>query len=140
MLDGYRGVAALLVVTTHVAFSTAFAVGGSLGAVAARFDIGVAIFFLLSGFLLYRGWARSGLTGARVPGSRVFYRRRLWRILPAYWVMVLAVLFLLPTIEPTLYQSLGPVNDVCASRLSWPWRCLTGEGKNGDPIDQAARR
>lgn len=105
MLDGYRAIASLMVVTTHAGFSTAFILtGGAIGAAVARFDLGVAIFFLLSGFLLYRAWARTGLTDADTPSTGRFYRRRLWRILPAYWVMAICVFLLLPTLEPTVAQ------------------------------------
>ncbi len=97
VLDGYRAVAALLVVTTHVSFSTGFVLSLPLGAVFSRFDIGVTIFFLLSGFLLYRPWARVGLTGTTPPAIGTYFKRRFFRIMPAYWVVVLTVLLILPT-------------------------------------------
>jgi peptidoglycan/LPS O-acetylase OafA/YrhL len=97
VLDGYRAVAALLVVTTHVSFSTGFVLNLPLGAVFSRFDIGVAIFFLLSGFLLYRPWARAGLTGSPSPAIGTYAKRRFFRIMPAYWAVVIAVLLILPT-------------------------------------------
>lgn len=97
VLDGYRAVAALLVVTTHVSFSTGFVLNLPLGAVFSRFDIGVAIFFLLSGFLLYRPWARAGLTGSTPPAIGTYLKHRFFRIMPAYWTVVMAVLLILPT-------------------------------------------
>lgn len=97
VLDGYRAVAALLVVTTHVSFSTGLVLNLPLGAVLARFDIGVSIFFLLSGFLLYRPWARAGLTGLQMPAIGTYFKRRFFRIMPAYWAVVIAVLLVLPT-------------------------------------------
>ena len=48
-----RAVAALLVVGTHAAFATGKLTHGYLGAIYARLEIGVAIFFVLSGFLLF---------------------------------------------------------------------------------------
>jgi peptidoglycan/LPS O-acetylase OafA/YrhL len=97
VLDGYRAVAALLVVTTHVSFSTGFVLNLPLGAVFSRFDIGVTIFFLLSGFLLYRPWARAGLTGSTRPELSAYFKRRFFRIIPAYWIVVVTVLLVLPT-------------------------------------------
>ena len=46
LLDGLRGVAALMVVATHVAFQTGTVDRGPFGAVLARFDFGVALFFV----------------------------------------------------------------------------------------------
>ena len=99
-LDGYRAIAAFMVVTTHVAFASGLVAELPWGAVPARFDIGVTIFFLLSGFLLYRPWALAAMTGR--PGPRVgpFYWRRGVRIFPAYWVMLAFTLLVLPTIQP----------------------------------------
>lgn len=95
----------MLVVTTHVSFSTGYVLDPPFGWMFARFDIGVTIFFLLSGFLLYRQWAKRGLTGeARLPTAD-YLRRRFWRIVPAYWLMLIAVLLTLPTISPDLFQA-----------------------------------
>ena len=58
-LTGVRAVAALLVVSTHAAFATGYLTHGYVGAMYARLEIGVAIFFVLSGFLLFRPWVRA---------------------------------------------------------------------------------
>lgn len=50
--------------------------------------IGVPIFFALSGFLLYRPYARAALNRSRPPSTRAFLTRRALRVLPAYWVML----------------------------------------------------
>jgi peptidoglycan/LPS O-acetylase OafA/YrhL len=82
-----------MVLTTHVAFASGFVVtGGALGALAARMDFGVAIFFLLSGFLLYRPWARHALGRGEAPDLRRYALRRAARLVPAYW-LALAVIF-----------------------------------------------
>ena len=47
-LTGIRAVAALLVVGTHAAFATGKLTHGYVGAVYARLEIGVALFFVLS--------------------------------------------------------------------------------------------
>ncbi len=49
---------------------------------------GVEVFFVISGFVLYRPFAEAHLTGARGPGLGGYFRRRLLRILPAYWVVL----------------------------------------------------
>lgn len=87
-LFGLRAVAALAVLTTHVGFQTGAAVYGAWAPVLSRLDFGVTLFFLLSGFLLYRPWAARALHGRPPPSTAVYARRRWLRIYPAY---VLAV-------------------------------------------------
>lgn len=90
-LDGLRGLAAALVVLTHAAFLTGFGTSAGLaGHLLARGDFGVAIFFALSGFLLHRSLTRESLDdgGLNVGAYAV---RRVARIIPAYWLALLAV-------------------------------------------------
>jgi peptidoglycan/LPS O-acetylase OafA/YrhL len=86
-LDGVRALAAFGVVLTHVGFTTSRSVQPDLfGAVIARGDFGVTVFFLLSGFLLYRPFAmRSFGVGPRPHVPEYLWRRAL-RILPALWL------------------------------------------------------
>ncbi|MEP7089914.1 MAG: acyltransferase [Nocardioidaceae bacterium] len=83
-LEGLRAVAALLVVVSHVGFWTGSSLRGPLGGLGARGDVGVAVFFAVSGFLL--GYPR---IGNRVP-TGPYLGRRAVRILPAY-LLALAV-------------------------------------------------
>lgn len=88
-LTGLRAVAALSVVATHAAYGTGALDRGYPGAVLARLDIGVPIFFVLSGMLLFGPWVRAAATGAAGPSVRRYGRNRLRRIMPAYLVTVL---------------------------------------------------
>ncbi|ORB28247.1 acyltransferase [Mycolicibacterium parafortuitum] len=90
-LAGLRAIAALFVVATHAAFATGYLNHGYLGTMYSRLEIGVAIFFVLSGFLLFRPWVRAAADGTAPPSVRRYGRRRLRRILPAYLVVVIAV-------------------------------------------------
>jgi peptidoglycan/LPS O-acetylase OafA/YrhL len=96
MLDGLRAVAALAVLLTHVAFQTGEVTRGAGGALLARFDVGVAVFFVLSGFLLYRPHAVALQTGRGAPAVRRYALRRAARILPAYWLALGAVVLAAP--------------------------------------------
>jgi peptidoglycan/LPS O-acetylase OafA/YrhL len=92
-LDGVRVLAAFAVLLTHVGGETGFAFTGTPASwVVSRGDVGVPIFFVLSGLLLYRPWARSVLTGGKPPGAGPYFLRRALRILPAYWVVVIVAL------------------------------------------------
>jgi peptidoglycan/LPS O-acetylase OafA/YrhL len=88
-LTGIRAVAALLVVGTHAAYTTGKYTHGYWGLVGARMEIGVPIFFVLSGFLLFRPWVKSAATGGPPPSLSRYARHRVRRIMPAYVVTVL---------------------------------------------------
>ncbi len=89
LFDGLRAVAALSVLLTHASGATNFnSADDVLGPYFARLDAGVAMFFVVSGFLLYRPFAGARLAGTRRPSAPGFFRRRALRILPAYWVLL----------------------------------------------------
>ena len=84
--DGLRAIAAILVVLVHTSFSSGFTTRSPQGIYTARLEIGVSVFFLISGFLLYRPFAASHLGGGLSPAIGRFWVRRLLRIVPAYWL------------------------------------------------------
>ena len=97
-LEGLRAVAAFAVLTTHVAFQTASSTGSVIHRIWGRMDLSVAVFFALSGFLLWRVHAlhaRSGAPGTARP-ARTYLRSRVVRIMPAYLALVAAVFLLVP--------------------------------------------
>jgi peptidoglycan/LPS O-acetylase OafA/YrhL len=55
--------------------------------------LGVAIFFVISGFLLFRPYALAMLEGRPAPRLGPFWKRRFFRIFPAYWVALAVVVF-----------------------------------------------
>jgi peptidoglycan/LPS O-acetylase OafA/YrhL len=93
-LTGMRAVAAMLVVGTHAAFGTGMLSHGYLGLALARLEVGVSIFFVLSGFLLFRPWGQAAVNGRPRPSVRRYARHRVRRIMPAYVVTVLAAFVL----------------------------------------------
>lgn len=98
-LEGMRAVAASLVVLTHATFLAGDDRSGFLAQPGRFGDAGVAIFFTLSGFLLYRPFVVSHLDGTRPLPALAFWWRRILRIFPCYWV-ALTVLWGLHTFQP----------------------------------------
>ncbi len=86
---GSAAVAALLVVVTHAAYTTGKYTHGYVGLVQSRMEIGVPIFFVLSGFLLFRPWVKATVAGRDWPSVRRYAWHRVRRIMPAYAVTVL---------------------------------------------------
>lgn len=100
-LTGIRGPAALAVCLTHAAFWTGHYTDDFAGRLFSRFDVGVALFFVLSGFLLFRPWVR-GLRQAQpatkaqpavavYPSLGRYAWHRFRRVVPPYWITVIAV-------------------------------------------------
>ena len=94
-LDGIRAMAVLMVVITHCAYWTGRYERGPAQGLLARMDFGVALFFVLSGFLLSRAWLISAAQGRPGPSLRVYFWRRAVRILPAYWAAVVVAMLVL---------------------------------------------
>jgi peptidoglycan/LPS O-acetylase OafA/YrhL len=104
-LDGLRAAAACAVLLTHIGSLTGYSMTGTpVSWVLSRGDVGVPIFFTLSGLLLYRKWAAAALTANRAGGVAIYLRRRALRILPAYWAVVLIAL---PVLNPGYVQHVG---------------------------------
>ncbi len=95
-LDAVRAVAAFAVLIYHVGFDTGLTLTGIWPGLVARFDVGVAIFFVLSGLLLLRPFLHAVAVGGPRPGIGRYLWRRALRILPAYWVTVIVCLTVLP--------------------------------------------
>ncbi|WP_344590534.1 acyltransferase [Actinomadura vinacea] len=89
-LDGVRATAALAVLAYHVASTSGDLTEASRwGWLYNGGQIGVPIFFALSGLLLYRPWAAVSLDpGGSKPRVGTYLRKRALRILPAYWAVV----------------------------------------------------
>jgi peptidoglycan/LPS O-acetylase OafA/YrhL len=93
-LEGWRGVAILLVLYSH------FFVG-------AGGDLGVALFFVLSGYLV------SDLLFQRETGIATFFWRRATRILPTFWLYLAVMAIYTATLQPVRY--IVPVGEGLAT-------------------------
>ncbi len=93
LFDSLRAIAALSVLVFHAAQVADTESGRETDtwweALAARLPLGVTIFFLISGFLLYRPFVAARFRSAPAPAFRDFARRRVLRIVPAFWVALL---------------------------------------------------
>jgi len=103
-LNAVRAAGAIMVVLTHAAFNTGRINDGWIGAMLARFDFGVTLFFVLSGFLLARPWFVAAALGRQEPSSRHYLWKRALRILPLYWVVVVAAFTLDPANKNASWQ------------------------------------
>ncbi|MET8861656.1 acyltransferase [Nonomuraea sp. NPDC004580] len=87
-LDGIRAVAALGVWLLHVGSNTGVMYrDGMLHWLMSRLGIAVPIFFLLSGLLLYRPWARAVIENTPRPRPLGYLWRRVLRVMPVYWLV-----------------------------------------------------
>lgn len=90
-VDGLRAVAALAVLAYHAWLYSLPRVTSStrettFDAVIHEFRLGLVLFFVLSGYLLYGPWVRAALRGRDRPAVVAYALRRAARILPAYWL------------------------------------------------------
>lgn len=102
LVDGLRALAAITVLVGHTSFLSGFNGNGVLGPVVSRFDVGVALFFVISGFLLYRPFVAARLEGRAAPRVPRYARRRVLRIVPAYW-LALTVLAIWPGLRGDVF-------------------------------------
>ena len=145
-LEGLRGLAAIIVTLQHVYFHTLW--GANLTGWRAKLSTGlcwlfpgraaVAVFIVLSGYLLMRPVVRQG-TGQMPGGTWAYLRRRARRILPPYYAalafsiaLILAVPLLKTPVSPEWADALPAFgfNNLAAHlllihNLSWYWASKT---------------
>ncbi|MCX6389982.1 MAG: acyltransferase [Solirubrobacterales bacterium] len=86
MFEGLRAIAALSILFSHVFLMAGYNHLGLLGNWTSLLVMGVPLFFVISGFLLYRPFVAADMSGRSPAPLPTFMRRRLLRIVPAYWV------------------------------------------------------
>ena len=92
LVDSLRAIAALAVVGAHAAlFAGLYTSDSALRPYALQLPSGVSVFFVISGFLLYRPFVRARLAGEPRPSSGAYAWRRFLRIAPAYWAALTVV-------------------------------------------------
>lgn len=145
-VDSLRALAALAVVVTHTATFSGFSTTTWWGAIWHNLDIGVPIFFVISGFLLYRPFLASALLSAPRTSVSGYAWRRLLRIVPAYWLALTVLgwyanlhgvftgdwwryyLFLQVYSHRTLYGGISPAWTLCIEVTFYALLPLYGAG------------
>ncbi|MBJ7329998.1 MAG: acyltransferase [Solirubrobacteraceae bacterium] len=93
-VEGLRAIACTLVLIGHVQWmghAEPYSAGRFTALLWAFTPTGLILFFVLSGFLLYRPFASSIVLGYAFPEPRRFLVNRFWRIAPAYVAILVAV-------------------------------------------------
>jgi acetyltransferase len=116
-VDGLRAIAALSVLVYHAWLYTLPRVTAShrdtLGdQVIHELRLGLVLFFVLSGFLLFQPWIRSALAGAPAPRLGGYLIRRAARILPAYYLALAGSIALLWAIKGSPGVRFPPTGDL----------------------------
>jgi len=92
LFDSVRGIAAMCVLVAHIGFfGNLFELDTVFKPYTARLEIGVAMFFLISAFLIYRPFAAGHLREQDPLRLATYGWRRLLRVLPGYWVALTVV-------------------------------------------------
>ena len=73
---------------------------------------------LLSGFLLFLPYARTMLLGEKMPSVKQFYQRRIMRIVPSYYFVILVTFFLI-ALPWGLYHSAAQRNQDLITHLTF---------------------
>jgi peptidoglycan/LPS O-acetylase OafA/YrhL len=133
-VDALRALAALSVLLFHVQeigprYGVEVAGAQTLvGRFLLQMSNGVCVFFVISGFVLYRPFVAARYGQSRAPALRVYMRRRILRILPAYWLAltVLTLAFSLPLVFSHewwryygLLQVYDPHSAAGGMRVAW---------------------
>jgi peptidoglycan/LPS O-acetylase OafA/YrhL len=113
-IEGLRGVAVLLVIFFHYVvlrgafhddrWIAAISQVEAINRIVHHGYLGVDLFFVISGFLLALPWFVHAREGRAPPSMAGFYRRRFWRIAPAYYVQIAALfVIVLPLLHGWTY-------------------------------------
>src|SRR5438067_5401161 len=107
-----RFVAAFGVVLFHACSGTAhpFAIGA----------IGVHLFFVISGFLMWR------VTALEPQAPRVFWLHRARRIIPLYWAAIALMVVLVHALKVRPWEATDQAGPVLKSMLFIPYRAADG--------------
>src|SRR4051812_20331527 len=93
LFDGLRGIACLSIFVFHVVRYAP--VGTTLGPFVFQLNFSVCLFFMVSGFLLYRPYAQRRFEGRPPLRTGPYAVRRVLRVIPGYWVALAVIVLVL---------------------------------------------
>jgi peptidoglycan/LPS O-acetylase OafA/YrhL len=92
LIDSLRAISALAILGAHAALLAGIYTSGSrLRTYTVHLDTAVAVFFLISAFLLYRPFVLARVRGEPAPRTGAYAWRRFLRIVPGYWLALTLV-------------------------------------------------
>jgi peptidoglycan/LPS O-acetylase OafA/YrhL len=94
LFDSLRAIAALSVFALHVPLVARMELDNPARPYLIQLGVGVSVFFLISGFLLYRPFAQARYLRQSRPATVPYAERRALRIFPAYWVALVSTVLL----------------------------------------------
>jgi peptidoglycan/LPS O-acetylase OafA/YrhL len=108
LIDGVRAIAALTIFAFHVFFHLGLLNTDLLSRYLGNLNVGVPIFFVVSGFLIYRPFVAKRFAQEPSPETEPYAIRRALRIVPAYWVALVIVTLILG-LEASVFTPSGIV-------------------------------
>jgi exopolysaccharide production protein ExoZ len=122
LIQGLRGLAALLVVAHHASILAVERLSAPWG-VWRNGAAGVDLFFVISGFVM--ALTAPSLRAFARPGTE-FFKRRIERIVPLYWIATTAKILLILLLPAAALHPVGGVWHLVASYLFLPSRDASG--------------
>ena len=126
-LNGLRAIAALLVVCAHTVGFGWESLDLKSQLVHSLGHFGLAVFFCLSGFLLFRPFVAAILDDGQMPLTKPYLINRLLRILPLFWLVLAINLLLVPSNASSLPDT----------PAQWIGMILLGQGYFNDGVQWA---
>ncbi len=120
--DGVRGVGALFVFATHVCLLADTVPDNNLlsygwaAPILGHIDLALSAFFVLSGYLIARPYARAYVAGTRRPRLRNYARNRVLRVVPVFYLLTVLVLL--------RFGLDGQIGDAPGAERSSAWQVL----------------
>ncbi len=108
LIDSVRAIAALTIFAFHVVFHLGLLNTDLLSRYLGNLNVGVPIFFVVSGFLIYRPFVAKRFAQEPAPDIEPYSIRRALRIVPAYWVALVIVTLILG-LEASVFTPSGIV-------------------------------